>query len=100
MSNKYYVGDIGTDVIVDVGSDITTASLTNLSVKKPSGKEVTWVGAVVQTTKIAYTTVAGDFDEPGTYKLQSLVTLLSGWSGRGDCTSFIVHNKFDGGCAA
>ena len=39
MTDKYYVGDTGTDIIVDCGTAITGATNTKLKVKKSDGTE-------------------------------------------------------------
>jgi hypothetical protein len=90
---KYYVGDIGTEIIVDTCSDISTATLVSLKVKKPDDTEVEWVGAIYDTTKIRYIVLAGDFDQSGKYRVQSYVE-MPGWEGRGDTTYFKVSADF------
>ena len=92
-SSKFYIGDIGTEIIVDVCSDITTANVTDLMVEKPDGTQVTWSGAVFETTKIKYVVASGDFDQVGIYTVQSRV-VISGWSGYGDTVSFKVSSLF------
>ena len=54
--SQFYLGDIGTEIIVDVCSDISTATLVSLKVMKPDGTEHTWVGTVYQTQYIRYIT--------------------------------------------
>ena len=90
---KYYVGDVGTEIIVDVCADITAATKTDLLVEKPDGTIVTWVGGIYETTKIRYVIQAGDLDQAGEYMLQAYVE-ISGWTGRGNTTTFRVSNNF------
>lgn len=81
-ADKYYVGDIGTAVIVDTLSDISLATEVKLIVRKPDNTTAHWTGSVYDTTKILYTTKAGDFNIPGPYRLQSWVRIGTGeWSG-------------------
>lgn len=96
MSSKLYVGDEGTVFEVDVGTDISAASTTNLKVKKPDGSEVTWTGAAngSTNTQIDYTIVADDLDQAGRYKLQSYVVTAS-WDGLGETAEFVVHGAFN-----
>lgn len=95
VSIKYYVGDTGTEVCVDTGSDITTSTSVKLHVLKPeSSTAVWWTGAVYDTTKIRYYTLAEDFSIAGIYKLQAFVTTASG-SWTGDTVQFRVYNPFE-----
>lgn len=93
QSSKYYVGDIGTEILVDTGSDISTATSVSLKVQKPSGKEAVWVGTVYDTDYIRYVVKTGDFNEVGTYRVQAYVTLPS-WSGLGDTAVFTISARF------
>lgn len=93
MTNKYYVGDIGTDIIVDCGSTITGATATTLKVKKPDGAEVEWAASIDGTDHLKYTTLIDDFSVPGTYFLQASLT-LGGWTGLGETARFIVYEHY------
>lgn len=93
LESKYYVGDIGTDIIVNVCSDITGATLVSLKIEKPDGTLADWVGSVYDSNYIKYTVVDGDFDQVGKYALQAYVEIDS-WSGRGDTTYFKVSPVF------
>jgi hypothetical protein len=91
---KPFVGDIGTDIILDVGEDISGATISILVIK-PNGVTATWQGSVFTvntiSTAIRYKTVDGDFDMPGIYRVQPVVTLSDGsWSGRGNFSEFEV----------
>jgi hypothetical protein len=92
---KYYVGDIGTRLIVSTGNNLTTATTWDLLVQKPSGAIDTWVGAIDggDNTRIVYTIQNGDFDELGRYKLQAYVVFASG-SWRGNTAYFTVSEAF------
>jgi len=91
--SKYYVGDVGTLVLVDTLTDLTSATSVALQVKKPGGTIVTWTGSVFQTTKIKYVTLVTDFSVAGTYYLQAKVTLPSGiWLG--NTATFTVTGVF------
>jgi hypothetical protein len=88
--SKLYVGDEGTEILVDVGDDISTATVLKLKVLKPSGEADTWDGTLVGTTIIKYIVQTGDFDESGTYQLQAYVEMPA-WKGHGDLTKFVVN---------
>jgi len=87
--DAYYVGDIGTAIITDVCSDITTSTVAALDVTKPDGTQVRWMGSVYDTTKIRYYVNANDFDQAGEYRLQAYVE-MPGWIGHGNTTTFTV----------
>lgn len=93
MANKYYVGDVGTDIIVDCGQDISAATGTKLLVLKPNGAEVEWTATIYNTNYLKYTVQAGDFDQTGEYRLQSYMT-LSAWTGRGEVDVFHIEEAF------
>ena len=93
LPGKYYVGDVGTEIVVDTCSDITAATKTDLLVEKPDGTLVTWSGDVYEGTKIRYVVQAGDFDQTGEYTLQANIA-ISGWTGRGNTTTFKVTSAF------
>lgn len=91
---KIYVNDVGTEIVVDCGSDISTATTTDLLIHKPNGRVATWSGSIYNTNYIKYTTILGDLDEAGDYKIQAYIELPS-WSGRGESTSFTVYKGFE-----
>lgn len=92
-TQKYYVGDTGTLVLVDTLTDLSAATSVKLVVKKPGGTIVEWTGSVYHTTIIKYITLVTDFSVAGTYYLQAKVTLPSGvWLG--NTTTFVVTGVF------
>lgn len=93
-TNKYYVGDVGTLVIVDTLVDITAATVLRLIVQKPDGAVVVWDGVLRGTTSIAYTIGAGDFNAKGMYQLQAYVETAEGHR-RGDVARFDVSAPFE-----
>lgn len=88
--SKIYTGDTGTAIILDCGTDISGASSLVIKVLTPDKRTLNWVGVLEGTTKIKYVTLSSDLTVPGTYKLQSKVTMPS-WSGVGDIVSFQVE---------
>jgi hypothetical protein len=94
IDGKYYVGSIGTEILVDVCIDITSATVTDLLVEKPDGTIATWGGTVYEITKIRHVVEAGDFDQAGEYYVQAYVE-MPGWSGYGTTTSFRVMAAFN-----
>ena len=55
-ANKVYVEDAGTVVLLNTGTDLTEATVTNIKVKKPDGSEHTWVGTIHETKYVKYIT--------------------------------------------
>jgi len=96
LSDKHYVGEVGTELIVNCGKDLTGAASIKMSVRKPNGCVVEWVAEQVFQNKQAmrYILQDGDFDVAGEYKLQAVVD-LGGWIGRGRTSTFLVYEKFD-----
>lgn len=101
MSNlpKFYANSIGTVIFVDTKNEISTATVLQLRVRKPSGKEVTWVGVLGpmnefgKYTVIKYVIQSGDWDESGWYTLQAYIEIAS-WSGTGDAVKFQIFPEF------
>jgi hypothetical protein len=91
--HKYYVGDVGTEIIVDTCHDISAATKVSLKVEKPDGIVYEWIGSIYQTTKIRYVIRAGDLDQAGKYLVQAYVK-LGAWSGHGTTSSFMVSILF------
>lgn len=90
---KPYVGDTGTAIVLDCGQNITAATARTIEVRKPDGSTASWTASASGTDAISYTTLAGDLDQQGQYRLQALVTLPSGtW--RGETAVLTVYAAF------
>lgn len=94
---KHYVGEIGTNVILNVGVDISASTAAEIHVKKPDGTTVTWSPTVYtfngDTFFLKYTTTTGDFDQVGKYKVQPYV-VLPDWKGYGKTSYFLIYPLF------
>jgi hypothetical protein len=93
MSEKVYVGDIGTIIEIDMQENISTATELKLKVRKPDGTQVEWTPSIYGTNYLRYTLQVGDLDMAGTYALQPYMTIGT-WTGRGDTVSFTVYDYF------
>ena len=91
--SKHYAGDVGTEILVDVKSNITTATELVLRIRKPSGTLVNWTGTLEGLTKIKYIVQDGDWNEVGVYRLQAYVVMPT-WRGLGDNTTFELFAAF------
>jgi hypothetical protein len=94
MVNKHYVGEIGTEILIEADSDISAASGVWMEVKKPDGITIEeWSATIVSGIYIQHIVEAGDFDQAGEYSVQPYIA-MSGWAGYGETDTFKVHKKF------
>jgi hypothetical protein len=101
---EVHYNDIGTDIIVTVNDcvsgtatalDVSGASTLELILKSPSGTSSTkTAGLNTDGTdgKIKYTSVDGDFNEVGTWRIQARIVLGAG-TFRSDVGSFKVYEN-------
>lgn len=78
-----FVGDVGTEIILNCGTDISSATEVLMRVKKPDGSTVNWPAVNVNQTSMKHVIVAGDFDMAGEYRIQAYVEMPS-WKGLGE----------------
>ena len=95
MSN-HYINEIGTEILVDCGQDISAATDYALEVRKPDGSYAEWTPTISDTDYLLYLTQSGDFNVSGMYSIQPYIELPGGWTGRGQAVFFYVYNYFDG----
>jgi hypothetical protein len=100
-TNEIHRGDIGTvfkvtikdsSVVVDISSSTTK----QLIFKKPSGEKLEKNASYFTNGSdgiITYTTVDGDLDEEGMWKLQGKIVLSGGNTFNTDLTSFKIHRN-------
>ena len=92
---EIYTGDIGVEFRLNCGINLSSATLMQIKVKKPSGALVTWSAYQYGTTQsIAYMTVEGDLDLPGDYILQGYVEVADETKLLGDSVTVSVLNAF------
>jgi hypothetical protein len=93
MNSKVYIGDIGTRITLDCGTDISAATALQILVRKPDGSTVTWAAQASGTTALFFDTVAGSLDMPGNWRLQAKVSIGVGtWSG--ETVNLEVHSAW------
>lgn len=92
---KMYQGDVGTVLQVNVGDDMSSATTVELSILKPDLTTEVWDAIVngVDNTQIDHTIITDELDQVGRYGVQAHI-VISGWSGLGETTEFIVHEAF------
>ena len=97
MSGKIYKGDYGVVIRVDTKINLTGVTSQLLRVSKPDGREVVWSCAVESPATsgfVTYTTVSGDLDVSGTYKLYAEVLFASA-KYLGEVATFRVYNPWE-----
>ena len=88
-----YVGDIGTEIILDCGTDISSATVRKINARKPDGTTLQWLADADGTTSIKYVTVDGDLSAAGLWLLQAYIE-MPGWKGRGETARMPVADSF------
>lgn len=89
--SKVYLGDIGTDIILDTESALATATLLQIKYTKPDGATGLWTGVIADSTKVKYTTQDGDLDIAGLWSLQAYIELPT-WEGHGERVDLQVYD--------
>ena len=85
-----YVGDVGVEIILDVATNISGATLRQIKYKKPiSGTLGTWSATEKTATSIVHVTQKDDLNEAGIWKLQAYVE-KSTWGLHGEIENFKV----------
>jgi len=89
--SEHFAGDVGTEVIVNTFVDISTATVTELLVTKPTGATVTWTASIYNTTFLKYIIQANDWTESeiGEWVVQAYVETPS-WKGYGEEAKFTL----------
>jgi len=90
-----FVGDIGTEIELDCGQDVSLAAVRKIFALKPDQTVAEWVAVQSGSNSILYVTVAGDIDQVGRHYLQSYLE-ISGWKGRGEVVILDVSPRVGG----
>ena len=97
MAETIYRGDVGLEILVDCGRDVSGAQAPALRVRTPSGAVRSWPATVAvidqAATHLRYVTGHGDLAEAGVYKIQAFLT-LGDWSGCGRTARLVVRPQF------
>lgn len=91
---KVYVGDTGTQVVLNTGAAVAGAASLQILVRKPDGSEVTWNATPDGSQSMTYTTDSDDLNLPGTYLLQAKITTPSGGAWLGQTARLRVYDRF------
>lgn len=90
MASVIFVGDVGTEIILNCGSDISTGTLFQIKVTTPLGKSRTWAATLEGLTSIKHILQNGDIDSAGEWVLQAYVEMPN-WKGRGQPVTITVE---------
>lgn len=93
VEEKHYVGTTGTDIIVNIGENINTATNTKFKVKKPDNGLVEWDAVIYNNNYLKYTVQENDWSIPGVYKLHSHLT-IDNWTGDGELATFTIYKLY------
>lgn len=101
---KHYVDEIGLNIIVDCGVDVSNISVAKLEVRRPDATTVEWTAVPYYyngtPNYLLYTTVDNDLLQAGVYKVQAYIKRVSGtgditWETLGETASFPIYNRFE-----
>jgi len=98
--NEISKNDIAVDIVLTIEEDsatldISDASSKSIIIQKPSGTSNTYTASFSTDGtdgKIYYSTVSGDLDEVGLYKVQALV-VITGGTYRSEIKKFKVRDN-------
>jgi len=97
---KAYVGEIGKQIRVKVGISLSGLATATLIVEKPDGAvAVEWAATVLGPAEdgwIYYTTIAGDLDVSGVYRIYAKTVFTGGGTYYGERTVFNVYTPSEG----
>lgn len=88
--NSMFVGDTGTELVLNCGVDISSATVRKVRARKPGGQTLEWTAGQHSATEIVYTLQAGDLNVSGLWKFQAYIE-MPGWKGRGEWAEVMVQ---------
>lgn len=93
---RIYEGDVGVKFLVSTGIDLTEATVIQLKVLKGDLSAATWSATfnVDDPTIVEYTSVAGDLDVSGKYKMYSYAEFTEASKHSGRVATFTVYDVF------
>ena len=68
-----YKDDIGVEIVLDVGTDISSATVRKIKFRRPNRTFGVWDASEKSSTSIAYVTQDGDLNDAGIWILQAYV---------------------------
>ena len=96
--SKIYKAAIGLVIDIDCKTNISTATVYEMHVEKPSGTTATWTAGLHPTNNNYMrftTTLATHLDEAGTYYINPYVEMPTPFEGSGDTTRLEVYEEYE-----
>jgi hypothetical protein len=91
---KLYVGDVGSEIILETGMDLTGALSLNIIGRRPDFSEFVWTATQHELTHVKHVTALDELNMDGIWTLQSDVEMLNGnWLG--ESVSLEIFRKFN-----
>lgn len=91
--SKVYVADVGTEIVLNCGADVSAATVKSIKVQKPDGTTTSWAAVLEGTNYLKYTIQDGDLDQAGAWKVQAYIEIAS-WKGLGETAKLKVSEAF------
>lgn len=91
---KHYLGEVGTDIILNCGTDISAASTVSVKYTKPDGTTGSWTGTKYNSNYIKYTLLANDINVAGRWLFQAYIVSAL-WTGYGETCEMYFSALFD-----
>jgi hypothetical protein len=100
---KHYINEIGLNILLDCGIDVSSASVTKMEVSLPDGTRKEWAANVWtlygKSNYLLYTTIDSDLVQIGLYKIQAYIKKTDGsgniiWEALGETAMFTIYNRF------
>jgi len=92
---KIYKGDVGVEIWLDTGQNLTGATAMKIKVQKPDGTEAEWAAQQHNSTTIYYVTGSGDLAASGDYVLQSYVEWGEDSKHTGESVILKIYEPFE-----
>ncbi len=102
---KHYVGEVGSNLILDTGVLIGSATQQYIIYRKPDGvtsgsfsgslfSSYSQLDGQIGTYFVSHTLLAGDIDQPGEWRMQAFVASISGtWLG--EMVKINIYGNFE-----
>lgn len=86
-----YKNDVGTELILDCGVDVSAATVRKVRVRNPFGGVKEFVAVANTSNTIKYVLLDGDFNVAGNWQVQAYIE-MPGWKGRGEWATVEVKD--------
>lgn len=86
-----YKNDIGTELLLDCGVNVSTATVMKVRSRNPNGAIKEWTATLSGTNFIKYVLLTGDINVAGKWQFQSYIEMPT-WKGRGEWATVEVKD--------